>query len=76
MKKNTGKGRKKHAFPACNIHTDCFAHKDGKCVCLSENDFGKRDCSFYKPDTEADMDEIMAECKAYAETHGGSGKED
>jgi hypothetical protein len=33
--------------PACN-REDCFACVDGKCVLLNNNDFGKRECPFYK----------------------------
>lgn len=34
--------------PPCTYHTDCFAHKDGRCNCLSKTDFVFRDCPFYK----------------------------
>ena len=75
MDKKIVKKKRAKAFPACNSHKDCFANKDSKCVCLSDNDFGKKDCPFYKPNTEVNMDEIRASCKLYAESHGGSGKE-
>lgn len=58
----------------CKAHADCFANKGGKCVSLKDNDFGERDCPFYKSKKEANMDDIAAECKAYAATHG-SGEE-
>lgn len=35
--------------PACRKHMDCFANRDGRCSCLTDNGFGKRDCPFYKP---------------------------
>ncbi len=57
--------------PACNKHSDCYANKKGSCVCLSDNDFGKRDCPFYKPNNEANLEQINAECKVYAQSHGG-----
>ena len=54
----------------CDMHPDCFAYKDGICVCLSRNDFDG-DCPFYKPNTEVSMEEIREECRAYAELHRG-----
>lgn len=57
--------------PKCEAHEDCFANKKGQCVCLSENDFGERDCPFYKPRSEVDMKKVHEECKAYAQAHGG-----
>ena len=69
--------KRQRAFPPCTKHGDCFAlNRDGRCVSLSDNDFGRGDCPFYKPDTEADMDGIRAACRAYAQSHGGCGKED
>lgn len=38
-------------FPNCN-REDCFACKDGKCELLTDNDFGKRECPFYKTEEE------------------------
>lgn len=32
----------------CKAHKDCFANRDGACACLKNNDFGRRDCPFYK----------------------------
>ena len=75
MEKNTGKKKTSKAFPVCDMHRNCFANKEGHCVCLSDNDFGNKDCPFYKPDTVTTMDEIRVACKAYAETHSGLGKE-
>ena len=34
--------------PICDMHLDCFANSDGRCECLIMNDFGDRDCPFYK----------------------------
>lgn len=60
----------------CDVHADCFANKGGKCVSLKDNDFGGRGCPFYKSNKEANMDDIAAECKAYAAMHGpDSGEE-
>ena len=33
----------------CTEHGDCFANQGGRCACLKDNDFGGRDCPFYKP---------------------------
>ena len=33
--------------PACN-REDCFGYKNGKCVVLIDNNFGNRECPFYK----------------------------
>lgn len=37
------------AMQGCRAHDDCFANRDGVCTCLKDNDFGGRDCPFYKP---------------------------
>lgn len=34
--------------PICDKHSDCFANHGGRCVCLINNDFGSKDCPFYK----------------------------
>ena len=36
-------------MPECRTHGDCFANRGGVCTCLKDNDFGGRDCPFYKP---------------------------
>lgn len=36
-------------MPECRMHKDCFGNRGGRCVCLKNNDFGGRDCPFYKP---------------------------
>ena len=33
--------------PKCDRYT-CFAYNNGKCVALTDNNFGKRECPFYK----------------------------
>ncbi len=55
--------------PVCTGHSDCFATKGGKCLCLNSNDFGKRGCPFFRPNTELSYEKIVEECKAYAKTH-------
>ena len=37
-------------LPLCKFkHPDCFALSEhGFCQCLSDNDFGKKDCPFYR----------------------------
>ena len=37
-----------YKFPRCDRHMDCFANICGECMCLWNNDFGERDCPFYK----------------------------
>lgn len=39
----------KAAMQKCRMHDDCFANRGGVCTCLKDNDFGGRDCPFYKP---------------------------
>ena len=34
--------------PICDKHSDCFANHGGRCVCLINNDFGSKECPFYK----------------------------
>ena len=51
-KRPANRTRTSFVEPACNAHKDCFANKHGKCICLSDNDFGKRDCPFYKTESE------------------------
>lgn len=34
--------------PVCE-RGDCFANREGRCEILTDNDFGKRECPFYKP---------------------------
>ena len=33
--------------PICN-RKDCFACENGKCIALIKNNFGKRECPFFK----------------------------
>lgn len=44
--------------PICNHdHPDCFAKKNGKCVCLNDTKFGGgRDCPFYKSKEQFDRE--------------------
>ena len=35
---------------------DCFANKDGVCVCLEDNDFHGKDCLFFKTTAQCDAD--------------------
>lgn len=39
----------KAAMQECRGRADCFANRGGVCTCLKDNDFGGRDCPFYKP---------------------------
>ncbi len=36
-------------MPDCRANRDCFANRGGVCTCLKDNEFGGRDCPFYKP---------------------------
>lgn len=45
----TKKGKKPFVPPVCKKHTDCFANKNGGCICLKNNKFKGTDCPFYKP---------------------------
>ncbi len=58
-------------IPKCSKHTDCFANKDGRCICLKDTNFGKKDCAFYKNNKEVSMDEINAACESYAASRRG-----
>lgn len=37
------------AMPGCGMRRDCFVNEGGRCACLKDNDFGGRECPFYKP---------------------------
>ncbi|MDE7231041.1 MAG: hypothetical protein K2N56_11230 [Oscillospiraceae bacterium] len=37
--------------PPCE-RRGCFAYENGRCTILTSNDFGKRECPFYKPENE------------------------
>lgn len=34
--------------PVCRAHPDCHAWKNGRCIALTDTDFGTRGCPFYK----------------------------
>ena len=38
--------------PACDI-ARCFANENGKCELLTDNDFGERECPFFKTKARA-----------------------
>ena len=40
----------------CSEHKDCFANTNGYCTCLMNNDFGGRDCPFYKNKSKAEAE--------------------
>lgn len=40
----------------CSGHKDCFANTNGYCTCLMNNDFGGRDCPFYKKRLSLSLD--------------------
>ncbi|MGM9938071.1 MAG: hypothetical protein ACI38A_12065 [Candidatus Ornithomonoglobus sp.] len=36
----------------CTKYKDCFANVDGKCICLTDNNFKDNKCPFYKRKTQ------------------------
>ena len=48
-------------YPECPFeHHDCFALTGvHQCWCLDDTNFGKRDCPFYKPDSEISHEIMM-----------------
>ena len=34
--------------PACNYHSDCFANREGKCIILTDTNFKRGYCTFYR----------------------------
>lgn len=55
----------------CDMHSDCFAFKGSKCVCLNDTDWGNKECPFYKPESEVDRKQMEADIKAYGLMHSG-----
>ena len=52
--KRNNKNAKENKFKGVRLDKkDCFANADGYCICLTNNDFGGRRCSFYKTKTKA-----------------------
>ena len=47
---------KSKGLPRCTAHRDCFANKDGVCVCLGDNNFHGKDCPFFKTTAQCDAD--------------------
>ena len=47
--------------PCMSGHTDCFAYRDGLCICLCDTDFHGKDCSFYA--TTAQVEENRKRCR-------------
>ena len=47
---------KSKGLPRCSAHRDCFANKDGVCVCLGDNDFHGKVCPFFKTTAQCDED--------------------
>lgn len=58
--------------PKCREHSDCFANKRGRCVCLKDSDFGKKPCPFYQHEDEVDREEMESDIRAYAALHGNT----
>ena len=46
--------------PTCN-KVECGANEDGFCVCLLNNNFGKRECPFFK--TKEQCEKEKAYCQ-------------
>ena len=51
---------------------ECFAYADGRCRSLSNNNFGNRACSFFKNKKDQNWGSLMADCRAYGDSHGGT----
>lgn len=41
--------------PSCD-RNNCFAYSNGECVILTDNDFGERECPFYKTQAQFERD--------------------
>lgn len=53
--------------PLCTAHPDCHAWSDGRCMALEDNNFGGRDCPFYKNRT-VNMEQRRAGLKRLIQT--------
>lgn len=42
-------------FPDCRKRK-CFGYSEGKCTILSDNNFGKRECPFFKTQSQIDRE--------------------
>ena len=51
--------------------TDCFAYKEGRCICLDTSDFGRRRCPFFKT-----LETLEAERKAVIDKLIREGRQD
>ena len=54
----------------CN-NKDCFAHWEGNCRCLSNNDFKGKPCPFFADKREVSWEELDLQCRGYTASHGG-----
>ena len=57
----------KGSAPLCTAHPDCHAWSEGRCMALADNDFGGRDCPFYKNRT-VNMEQCQAGLKRLIRT--------
>lgn len=55
--------------PGCDKH-ECFACIDGKCIALTDNNFGERDCPFYKTRARLDLEERERKIRAEKQEMG------
>lgn len=46
----------RYQCPSCSRY-NCFAYDNGKCVILRDNDFGRRECPFFKTQRQLDREE-------------------
>lgn len=44
----------------CNASA-CFAHKDGHCIALNDNDFGDKKCPFFKTKAQVEKERKKSE---------------
>ena len=54
---------KKGTEPVCN-KGECFACKDRHCAVLTDNNFGNRQCPFFKTDERLAMEQKMSKARS------------
>lgn len=48
--------------PPCNVD-ECFACENGLCLILTSNDFGKRECPFFKTAEQVEREQEYCEMR-------------
>ena len=62
--------RKEFSKRDCMSHYDCFANRNGKCLCLLDSSFPGKICPFYKSNKEISIEKIQKDCKDYSKFYG------